>query len=182
MHLYLSQGGRVFEDPDELVKFLCQLQWFLDQMISESASRSAMKTPCLPGFSVHGILQARILEWVAISFSRGSSQVRDWTQVSCLAGTFFTVWATKKANKWWEIGLIFNLKQDSKKANFKSSERVKLLHGNNSQWKGVSVSESILVSLLYYAEKYSCGAKVLFLCLWLFFFWQYLAKDFLVGV
>ena len=42
-----------------------------------------------PGFSVHGILQARILDWVAISFSRGSSQPRDWTWVSCIAGRFF---------------------------------------------------------------------------------------------
>ncbi|MES6266278.1 hypothetical protein U6R57_12305, partial [Cutibacterium acnes] len=43
-----------------------------------------------PGSSVHGILQARILEWVAISFSRGSSQPRDQTQVSHIAGGFFT--------------------------------------------------------------------------------------------
>ena len=43
-----------------------------------------------PGFPVHGILQARILEWVAISSSRGSSQPRDQTQVSCIAGGFFT--------------------------------------------------------------------------------------------
>ena len=43
-----------------------------------------------PGSSVHGISQARILEWVAISFSRGSSQPRDLTHVSCLAGRFFT--------------------------------------------------------------------------------------------
>ena len=43
-----------------------------------------------PASSVHGILQARILEWVALSFSRGSSQPRDWTHVSCLAGGFFT--------------------------------------------------------------------------------------------
>jgi len=42
-----------------------------------------------PGFSVHGIFQARILEWVAISSSRGSSQPRDQTQVSCTAGRFF---------------------------------------------------------------------------------------------
>ena len=42
-----------------------------------------------PGFSVRGILQARILEWVAIPFFRGSSQPRDWTLVSCLAGRFF---------------------------------------------------------------------------------------------
>ena len=44
-----------------------------------------------PGFSVHGILQARILEWVAMPFSRGSSQSRDQTCVSCIAGRFFTV-------------------------------------------------------------------------------------------
>ena len=44
-----------------------------------------------PGFSVHGILQARILEWVAISFWRGSSPPRDQTQVSCTAGRFFTI-------------------------------------------------------------------------------------------
>ena len=43
------------------------------------------------------ILQARILEWVAFPFSRGSSQPRDWTQVSCIAGGFFTSWATGEA-------------------------------------------------------------------------------------
>ena len=46
---------------------------------------------------VHGILQARILEWVAFPFSRGSSQPRDRTQVYCIAGGFFTTWATGKA-------------------------------------------------------------------------------------
>ena len=46
--------------------------------------------------TVHGILQARILEWVAYPFSRGSSQPRDWTQVSCLVGGFFTNWATRE--------------------------------------------------------------------------------------
>ena len=45
----------------------------------------------LPGSSVHGISQARILEWVATSFSKGSSQPRDQTCVSCLSGGFFTV-------------------------------------------------------------------------------------------
>ena len=51
----------------------------------------------LPSSSVHGILQERILEWVAISFSRGSSQSRDRNQVFCIAGRFFTIWATRKA-------------------------------------------------------------------------------------
>ena len=47
----------------------------------------------LPGSIVHGILQVRILEWVAISF-RGSLQPRDWTWISCVGGRFFTIWAT----------------------------------------------------------------------------------------
>ena len=50
-----------------------------------------------PGSSVHVILQARILEWVAMPFSRGSSQPRDQTQVSCIAGGFFTIWVTREA-------------------------------------------------------------------------------------
>ena len=57
-----------------------------------------------PDFSVHGISQARILEWVAISSSRGSSHPRDWMQVYCIAVGFFTNWATRKALVWtWEI-------------------------------------------------------------------------------
>ena len=50
-----------------------------------------------PASSVHGILQARILEWFAIPFSRGSPT--DWTQVSCIAGGFFTIWATREAQE-----------------------------------------------------------------------------------
>ena len=50
-----------------------------------------------PGSSVHGISKARILEWVAIPFSRGSFWHRDWTQVSCIAGRFFTNWANREA-------------------------------------------------------------------------------------
>ena len=46
-----------------------------------------------PDSSVHGVFQARILEWVAISFSRRSSQPRDWTWVSCIVGRHFTAWA-----------------------------------------------------------------------------------------
>ena len=53
----------------------------------------------VPGSSAHGILQAKILEWGAILFSRGSSWPRDWTWVSCIAGRFFTIWATKKKKK-----------------------------------------------------------------------------------
>ena len=52
---------------------------------------------CPPGSSVHWSLQARTLEWLAISFSRDSSWPRNWTLVSCIAGRFFTIWATRKA-------------------------------------------------------------------------------------
>ena len=70
-----------------------------------------------PGFSVHGIFQARILEWVAISFSRRSSRPRDWTQVSRIIGRCFTVWATREvrtqkiqqmrhhSNHTWELSI-----------------------------------------------------------------------------
>ena len=51
----------------------------------------------LPGSSLHGILQARVLEWVAISFSRGSSLPRDRTRVSRIPGRCFNLWATREA-------------------------------------------------------------------------------------
>ena len=52
-----------------------------------------------PGSSVHGISQARILEWVAISFSRGCSWPSDRTRVSSIAGRHFTIWATRESHK-----------------------------------------------------------------------------------
>ena len=52
----------------------------------------------LPGSSVHGMPQARILEWVAISFSRRSSCPRGWTRVSGIVGRRFTIWATREVN------------------------------------------------------------------------------------
>ena len=54
---------------------------------------------CLPGSSVHGILQAIVLEWIAIPFSRGSSWPRDWTRVSRIVDRRFTVRATREVQK-----------------------------------------------------------------------------------
>ena len=79
-------------------------QWlnFLKAEGKESEVAQSCPTLCdpvdcsLPGSSVHGILQARILEWVAISFSRGSSRPRN-TQVSCIADRGFILWATREA-------------------------------------------------------------------------------------
>ena len=68
--------------------------------VSQSCSTLYNPVDCsLPGFSVHGIFQARVLEWVAVSFSRGSSQPRNWTQVSHIAGRRCTIWATKEAQR-----------------------------------------------------------------------------------
>ena len=54
---------------------------------------------CSPqGSSVHGIFQVRMLEWVVISYSRGSSRPRDRTRVSCIVGRFFIIWATREAS------------------------------------------------------------------------------------
>ena len=72
---------------------------------SESEAGQLCPTLCdpmdysLPGSSVHGIFQERIVEWVAISFSRRSSQPRDWTRVSCIVGRRFTIWASREAIK-----------------------------------------------------------------------------------
>ena len=63
---------------------------------SESQSRSVVFNSLWPHI-VHGILQARILEWVAFPFPRGSFQPKDQTQVSCIADRFSTVWATSDA-------------------------------------------------------------------------------------
>ena len=59
-----------------------------------------------PDLSVHGISQARILEWVAISFSRGCSQPRGWTRVSSLAGGFFTSGKPKDINYYRQIVMV----------------------------------------------------------------------------
>ena len=64
---------------------------------SENESCSVMSDSLQPHGLVHGILQARILEWVAFPFSKGSSQPRNWTQVPRIAGRFFTSWATREA-------------------------------------------------------------------------------------
>ena len=75
---------------------------------SEVNVAQSCPTFCDPtDYTVHGVLQARILEWVAFPFSRGSSQPRDRTQVSQIAGGFFTSWATREAQESWSCSLSF---------------------------------------------------------------------------
>ena len=68
-------------------------------LVTQSCPTLCDPVDCSPsGASVHGILQAVILEWVAIPFSRGSSQPRDMTPVSYITGRFFIIWATREAH------------------------------------------------------------------------------------
>ena len=77
---------------------------------------------CSPwGSSVHGILLARVLEWLAIPFSSRSSQLRDWTLVSHIAGRFFTMWAT------WEGTHLRTLSIQMKTESFINFSSVQLL-------------------------------------------------------
>ena len=80
-----------------------KLQYFgwVNEWSRSVVSDSSNPMDCSPpGSTVHGILQARILEWLAISFSWGSSQPRDQTHVSCLAGRCFNLWATNTLASW----------------------------------------------------------------------------------
>ena len=81
-----------------MYKSLGILQWiYLSILSSQSCLTLCDPMDCsLPGSSVHGILQARILKWIAIPFSRGSSRPRDWIHVSWMAGRFFTIWANRE--------------------------------------------------------------------------------------
>ena len=75
-------------------------EWMKENEVAQSCLTLCDPMDCrLPGSSVCGIFQARVLEWVAISFSRGSSQLRDQTWVSRIVGRHFTVWATREQNK-----------------------------------------------------------------------------------
>ena len=79
----------------------------MERLVTQSCLTLCYRMDCsLPGSSVHGILQARILEWFAIPFSRGSSQLRDQTQVSCIWGRFFIIWTTSEVH--WEMSLVNN--------------------------------------------------------------------------
>ena len=90
--------------------------WFVNYLVASCESEVTHLCPTLcdpmdcslPGSSVHGIFQVRILEWVAIFFSRASSRPRDRTQVSCIVGRPFNLWATRES-QWLLVGMCLNL-------------------------------------------------------------------------
>ena len=108
-----------------------------------------------PGFSVHGILQARILEWVTIPISRGSSWPRDQIKVSCIAGRFFIVRATTipysllkviKLSQWCYLTISSSDASFSFSFNFSQHQSLpkSWLFASGGQSIGASASASIL--------------------------------------
>ena len=90
----------------------------------------------LPGSSVHGIFQAIVLEWIAISLSRGSSRPRDWTQVSRIVDRRFTIWATREVH-------------DQPKQHIKKQRHYFVYKGPSSQGYGFSSSHVCMLELDY---------------------------------
>ena len=87
------------DSETSLYVLIVKVKW---SEVAQSCPTLCVPMDCsLPGSSIHGIFQARVLEWGAISFSRGSSLPGDWTQISHTAGRGFTVWATREALVKW---------------------------------------------------------------------------------
>ena len=114
-----------------------------------------------PGSSVHWVFQARILEWVAIPFSRGSSQPRGQTQVSCPMGEFFTIWATREARlglaQIWHVGereLVHGLTLRCIQTHL--GRHVPYIDEISADYGNVSDRLHILSALLWYQYKCQC--------------------------
>ena len=95
IHRSFKEDGSILTETDLAVSdaIIARLRTLYPDcnIISEETELFCDPMDCsLPGSSVHGIFQARVLEWLVISFSRGSSQPRDRTLLSCIAGRFFT--------------------------------------------------------------------------------------------
>ena len=120
---------------------------------SESEVAQSCLTLCdsmdcnLPGSSIHGIFQARVLEWVAISSSRGSSQPRDWTQVSCIGGRHFAVWATRDVQ-------IFEMSAAAVAANTYKTGMGRSAHGEINKEFPPECLSHFWPSLLFYNEDF----------------------------
>ena len=103
-------------------------------LVTQSCLTLCNRMDCSPsGSSVHGILQARILEWVAIPFSRRSSWPREQIWVSCLAGRLFTIWANREAPYiYTHIHIRFNI---ALYVNLNSNRYICIFHSKSSMNK-----------------------------------------------
>ena len=100
----LDSAHLLFKVPSSLINsgnaqaetFFHAAAWCVCVFVTQSCPTLCDPVDCSPpGSSLHGVLQARTVEWVVFSSSRGSFQPRDWTQVSCIASGLFTTWATR---------------------------------------------------------------------------------------
>ena len=92
-NLRYADNAILMAESEEKLRASCEVKWSEVKWVAQ-----LRLTFCNPiDYTVHGVLSARILEWVAFPFSRESSQSREQTQVSCVADEFFTSWATKEA-------------------------------------------------------------------------------------
>ena len=111
----------------------------------------------LPGSSVHGILQARILEWAAMPFTKGSSWSQDRTQVSHIAGGFFTNWATREAYNIWNFkkSLQVLICKDLNKIQYLSWFRVLILNKNKviNSFGGFSLTGNVQKESKMYGQR-----------------------------
>ena len=112
----------------------------------------------LPGCSVHGIPQARILEWVSTPSSRGSSQPRDWTQVSCFASRFFAIWATKE--------VLRRIRDDAKVGGWRPRMMEFIFSERGSCWDGNKDDDGTYFTGLFWGWKVSVSCSVVPDSLW----------------
>ena len=126
--------------------------------LSQSCLTLCHPTDCsLPGSSVHGIFQARILEWVAISFSRRSSQPRDWTQVSCIVGRCLNSQITDRFKNVKSLSMECILVPEFKLS--VSQMLLTMTNGKKAILPGDPV-HSLFLSLNW--ESFPCGCAVLY--------------------
>ena len=116
-------------------------------LVMELKVTQSCLTLCDPmDFTVHGILQARILEWVDFPFARGFSHPRDWTRVFCIVGGFFTIWAMREA----PIGYEGNSNQNHMENHFPLTKKAIIRKSNNDKlWWGCA---EILILILEFSN------------------------------
>ena len=102
-------------------------------------------------YTVHGILQARILEWVAFPFSRGSAQPRDQTQVSCIAGGFFISRTAREAPDLSRVLLSFDLDKPNATVEFRVTRDLYQVV------RSLSLTPSISSFFLFGCARSCCG-------------------------
>ena len=120
--LTLLQGNFLTQEQNQGLLHCRQIlnHWATREALYVRESESEVAQPGLtlcdpmvcssPGSSIHGIFQGRILEWIATSFSRGSSRPRNWTRISHIVGRLFIVWSTREAFMLVDIAKYLSIK------------------------------------------------------------------------